>query len=78
MLLTIKPGKKAFDYANRIGAHRIAYVAPDEWAAGNVRVKDLRSEDKGEDGLGIDVPVDELVTTFKVGGAAAGGADASQ
>ncbi len=35
-MLASKAGKKAFDYANRIGAHYVAYVAPDEWAVGNV------------------------------------------
>ena len=36
LLLKVKPGRKAFDYANRIGAQRVAYVAPDEWATGKV------------------------------------------
>mmetsp|Transcript_36835 Transcript_36835/g.68600 ORF Transcript_36835/g.68600 Transcript_36835/m.68600 type:complete len:563 (-) Transcript_36835:62-1750(-) len=34
---------KAFNYADRAGAERIAFVAPDEWAKGLVRIKDLRN-----------------------------------
>merc|ERR1712110_113108 len=37
---------KAFDFANRVGAQRIAFVAPDEWERGCVRIKDLRMADK--------------------------------
>jgi histidyl-tRNA synthetase len=37
-LLASRPGKKTFDYANRIGARYVAYVAPDEWAVGKVFV----------------------------------------
>jgi histidyl-tRNA synthetase len=39
-MLDSRPGKKAFDYANRIGTRYVAYVAPDEWAVGNVRERD--------------------------------------
>ncbi|CAE7199864.1 unnamed protein product [Symbiodinium natans] len=34
---------KAFNYADRAGAERIAFVAPDEWSKGLVRIKDLRN-----------------------------------
>lgn len=60
--LTVKQGKKAFDFANRIGARRVAYVAPGEWEAGKVRIKDLRGEDKGEDGKGVDIALADLAT----------------
>lgn len=35
----------AFNYADRIGAARVALVAPDEWNNGMIRIKDLRNED---------------------------------
>ena len=31
---------QAFNYADRAGAERIAFVAPDEWSKGLVRIKD--------------------------------------
>ncbi|CAE7887063.1 unnamed protein product, partial [Symbiodinium microadriaticum] len=31
--------KKAFRYADKVGAAKIAFVAPDEWEKGEVRVK---------------------------------------
>ena len=33
--------RKAFDLANRAGARLVAFVAPDEWDVGKVRVKDI-------------------------------------
>lgn len=42
----LEPGKKvgkAFNYADRVGAVKIAFVAPDEWEKGLVRIKDLRN-----------------------------------
>jgi histidyl-tRNA synthetase len=44
-----EPGKKvakAFNYSDRVGAVRVAFVAPGEWNKGLVRIKDLRSFDK--------------------------------
>ena len=35
---------KAFNYADRAGAERIAFVAPDEWSKGLVRIKDLKPQ----------------------------------
>mmetsp|Transcript_25965 Transcript_25965/g.67600 ORF Transcript_25965/g.67600 Transcript_25965/m.67600 type:complete len:491 (-) Transcript_25965:116-1588(-) len=54
-----KKVKKAFKYADRVGAERIAFVAPDEWDNGLVRIKDLRS-DIAEDLKQQDVPIGDL------------------
>ncbi len=62
----MKKSAKAFDFANKIGAWRVAYVAPDEWTAGKVRVKDLRAT-KDEAARGEDVPLEDLVTKFGIG-----------
>lgn len=52
---------KAFNYADRVGAHRIAFVAPDEYSKGLVRIKDLRlSQDLPDDQKQKDVPIAEL------------------
>ena len=32
---------EAFNYADRVGAVKIAFVAPDEWSKGLVRIKEL-------------------------------------
>ena len=34
---------KAFSYADRVQGQRVMFVAPDEWANGKVRMKDLLS-----------------------------------
>jgi len=42
------PNKKmgwCFSYADRIGADRVIFIAPSEWAQGKVRVKQLRLAD---------------------------------
>ena len=52
--LLLEPKKKVtqtFDYANRVGARYMVFVAPQEWEGGKVRIKDLR--------LGEDVPDEE-------------------
>lgn len=56
---------KAFKHADKVGARRIAFVAPAEWEAGKVRVKDLRSGEGGYAGEGyerkqVDIPLDDL------------------
>jgi histidyl-tRNA synthetase len=59
--MQMEPKKKVgqtFDYANRIGARCLAFVGPGEWVKGEVRVKDLRMEDK--DANQKDVPLDSL------------------
>lgn len=53
--------KKAFKYADRVGGRRIAFVAPDEWENGMVRIKDLRADfDAPDDVKQRDVPLDDL------------------
>merc|ERR1712060_197188 len=61
-----EPGKKvakAFNYADRVGAKRVAFVAPDELAKGVVRIKDLRNftQDDPDDVKQKDVPIDDLM-----------------
>jgi len=54
--------KKAFKYADRVGAKRIAFVAPDEWESGLVRIKDLRgfTADTPDEQKQRDVPLTDL------------------
>ena len=54
LVLEDKRMKWAFRHAERSGAQRLVMVMPDEWAAGNVRIKDLES---GEES---DIPVEDL------------------
>ncbi len=54
LILEDKRLKWAFRRADNVGAARLVLLAPDEWSAGNVRVKDLSSGDER------DVPVEEL------------------
>ncbi len=42
-------------HAERCGAARLVLLAPDEWAAGAVRVKDLATREEA------DVPIADLV-----------------
>eukprot|EP00931_Biecheleriopsis_adriatica_P043734 TRINITY_DN2498_c0_g1_i1.p1 TRINITY_DN2498_c0_g1~~TRINITY_DN2498_c0_g1_i1.p1 ORF type:complete len:565 (+),score=160.66 TRINITY_DN2498_c0_g1_i1:101-1795(+) len=53
---------KAFNYADRAGAFRVAFVAPDEWSKGLVRIKDLRNfgPNDPDDMKQKDVPLDDL------------------
>jgi len=60
------PGKKvakAFNYADRVGAKKVAFVAPDGLARGVVRIKDLRSftQDDSDDVKQKDVPIEDLM-----------------
>jgi histidyl-tRNA synthetase len=56
-----KKVKKAFKYADRVGGRKIAFVAPDEWEKGMVRIKDLRSApDASPETIQKDVPLDDL------------------
>jgi histidyl-tRNA synthetase len=55
--LALEPGRKmkwAFKQAERAGAARLVLVAPDEWARGAVRVKELATGEQR------DVPLEEL------------------
>ena len=54
LILEDKKVKWAFKHADRTGAARVVLVAPDEWAAGQVRIKDLASGDE------VNHPVSEL------------------
>ena len=54
-----KPGK-IFQQADKVGADKVAFVAPDEFAAGLVRIKDLRSGDK-DSRVQKDVPIADLI-----------------
>merc|ERR1719382_696944 len=60
-----EPGKKvgkAFNYADRVGAVKVAFVAPGEWDQGLVRIKDLRnfSQDDPDEKKQRDVPLEDL------------------
>lgn len=54
-----KPGK-IFQQADRVGADKVAFIAPDEFANGLVRIKDLRSGDK-DNRIQKDIPIVDLV-----------------
>ena len=54
LVLEDKKMKWVFKHAERCGAARLVMVMPDEWAAGNVRIKNL---DTGEEST---VPVEDL------------------
>lgn len=62
--LLLEPKKKVantFDYANRVGARYIVFVAPSEWEQGKVRVKDLRlGEETEENEKQLDVTLEDL------------------
>jgi len=57
-----KQVKKAFNYADRAGAVRVAFVAPGEWEQGLVRIKDLRNfgQDAPDSDKQKDVALDDL------------------
>lgn len=60
--------QKGFKYADKVGAKRIAFVAPQEWENKCVRIKDLRSGDGGHGEASrtqVDVPVDDLKNVDK-------------
>jgi len=62
--LLLEPKKKVantFDYANRVGARYIVFVAPSEWERGMVRIKDLRlGEETPEEEKQLDVALGDL------------------
>lgn len=79
-----EPGKKlakAYNYADRIGAQKLALIAPDEWSRGVVRVKDLRTEDSSNvsaDDKQKDIPFTDLANVDAYfGGAPAAAAAAT-
>ena len=62
--MLLEPKKKVastFDYANRVGARYIVFVAPQEWENGMVRIKDLRADyTEKEEEKQIDVSLNDL------------------
>ena len=66
----LEPKKKVaqtFDYANRIGARYVVFVAPSEWENGCVRIKDLRAEEYAEDDADkqVDVKIEDLCNALE-------------
>ena len=62
----LEPAKKlhkAFSYADRVNGRRVLLVAPDEWAKGEVRMKDLRTTVEEE--KQVDLKVDGLLEQLK-------------
>ena len=52
LVLEDKRMKWAFRHAERTGAQRLVMVMPDEWAAGNVRIKELGSGEESDVAVG--------------------------
>ena len=52
LVLEDKRMKWAFRHAERTGAQRLVMVMPDEWAAGNVRIKELESGEESDAAVG--------------------------
>jgi histidyl-tRNA synthetase len=44
--------KWAFRHAERTGAQRLVMVMPEEWSAGNVRIKNLESGEESDVAVG--------------------------
>ena len=67
----LEPKKKVaqtFDYANRIGARYVVFVAPSEWENGSVRIKDLRAEEYAEEDEDkqVDVKFEDLWKALEI------------
>ena len=65
----LEPAKKvakAFSYADRVNGRRVLFVAPDEWTAGKVRMKDLRTANEAE--KEVDLTVSNLVAELRAKG----------
>ena len=52
LVLEDKRMKWAFRHAERTGAQRLVMVMPDEWTAGNVRIKELESGEESDVAVG--------------------------
>jgi len=68
--MLLEPKKKVantFDYANRVGARYIVFVAPQEWENGMVRIKDLRADytEKDEEKQ-IDIKLEDLGRALEI------------
>eukprot|EP00928_Gymnodinium_smaydae_P014653 TRINITY_DN15396_c0_g1_i2.p1 TRINITY_DN15396_c0_g1~~TRINITY_DN15396_c0_g1_i2.p1 ORF type:complete len:609 (+),score=205.04 TRINITY_DN15396_c0_g1_i2:92-1828(+) len=69
---------KAFNYADRCGAARVALVAPSEWEKNMVRIKDLRlGKDVPDEEKQKDVPLEDLANVDAYFGAGAPAAAAA-
>jgi histidyl-tRNA synthetase len=55
---------KIFQQADRVGADKVAFIAPDEFNNGLVRIKDIRSGDK-DNRIQKDIPISDLVNWRK-------------
>ena len=55
-----KKVKNSFAHADRAGARRMVFVAPDEIDKGMVRIKDMRLKDSSGEAIQIDCPLDGL------------------
>jgi len=62
--MLLEPKKKVantFDYANRVGARYIVFVAPSEWENDMVRIKDLRADyTENDEEKQLDVKISDL------------------
>ena len=54
--------KNSFNHADKTGARRMVFVAPNEIENGVVRIKDLRTKDSNGEGVQVDCPLDQLET----------------
>ena len=52
LVLEDKRMKWAFRHAERTGAQRLVMLMPEEWAAGNVRIKDLETSEETDVAVG--------------------------
>ena len=61
LALEARKARQAFDLANRAGARRVAFVGPDEFRQGNVRIKDMLIKDPSTgEGLQKDIPLTDF------------------
>ena len=60
MVQKIRKVKNLFNFADRIGAQKIVFVAEDEWDQGKVRIKNLRDSKEKNDDKGYDVAINDL------------------
>ncbi len=60
MLEECKRPAKVFNQADKVGADKVAFVAPDEFSKGLVRIKDLRNGDR-DNRIQKDIPIEDLV-----------------
>jgi histidyl-tRNA synthetase len=66
LLEPAKKLQKAFSYADRVNGRRVLLVAPDEWAKGEVRMKDLRTTVEEE--KQVDLKVEGLLAQLEARG----------